>query len=127
MGKGEKVGTDTSVETLRSFEQADLAPRDELVHLELRVELLANLGSQRPYVRTVLLEDLRLGFPECHGRLLLLLGAIPQALESLVETGIVLELLEDFLGQLLRLRAHLVAEDVSHQLLGRLFTALQLA
>lgn len=64
VGEGEEVGTDAGVEAFSGFEQADLAPRDEFLHLELGVELLAHLGSERAHVGAVLLQDLRLGFRE---------------------------------------------------------------
>ena len=60
VGKRQKVRADASIEALGSLEQADLAPRDQLLHLELGVELLAHLGCQRPNVGAVLLQDLRL-------------------------------------------------------------------
>ena len=58
--EGQKVRPDPGVEALSRFEQADLAPRDQLIHLELGVELLAHLGSERPNIGAVLLQDLRL-------------------------------------------------------------------
>lgn len=64
VGEGEEVGANARVEPFGCFEQADLAPRDELLHLELGVELLAHLGSERTHVGAVLFQDLRLGFRE---------------------------------------------------------------
>lgn len=64
VGEGEEVGTNARVEPLSRFEQTDLTPRDELLHLELGVELLAHLGSKRTHVGAVLFQDLRLGFRE---------------------------------------------------------------
>lgn len=64
VSKGEEVGTHAGVEAFSCFEQADLAPRDELFHLELGVELLAHLGGERTHVGAVLFQDLRLGFRE---------------------------------------------------------------
>lgn len=60
VGEGEEVGSNASVETFGRFEQTDLAPRNELLHLELGVELLAHLGSERAHVGAVLFQDLRL-------------------------------------------------------------------
>lgn len=67
VGKGEEVRADPSIEALRGLEQAHLAPGDQLLHLELGVELLADLGGQRPHIGAVLLQDLRLGFRERQG------------------------------------------------------------
>ena len=60
MREGQEVRPDSSVKALRRFEQANLAPRDQLIHLELGVELLAHLGRERPYIGAVFLQDLRL-------------------------------------------------------------------
>lgn len=44
--EGEEVGANPGVEALGGLEQANLAPRDELLHLELGVELFAHLGRE---------------------------------------------------------------------------------
>ncbi len=64
VGEGQEVRADAGVETFSRFEQTDLPPRDELLHLELGVELLTHLGRKRAHVRAVLFQDLRLGFRE---------------------------------------------------------------
>lgn len=57
VGKGKEVGADLRVEALGRLEQPDLPIRDELVHLEGRVELLTHLCRQAPDVGPVLGED----------------------------------------------------------------------
>ena len=64
VGEGQEVRTNASVEALCGFQEADLAPGDQLLHLELGVELLAHLGRQRPNVGAVLLQNLCLRFRE---------------------------------------------------------------
>lgn len=67
VSEGEEVRADPSVEALRGLEEPDLPPRDELFHLELRVELFAHLPGERANVGSVLLEDLRFGLGERQG------------------------------------------------------------
>ena len=100
MGEGEKVRTNLGVKALRSLEQADLPPGDELIHLVLRIELLSHLGRERPHVRAVLLEDLGFAFRERHVvTLLLVLGALPESVERLAELGVISKLLKDLLRE----------------------------
>lgn len=101
VGKREEVCSDFWIEALGGFQKTDLSPSHQLVQLELGVELLANLGGERANVGPVFLENLWFGFREGHGRLLLRLGAVPEAVEDLREPRIVFELLANLVRQML--------------------------